>query len=282
MSQEDRGIVIGVTRYPGLGQHLLGAENDARAFHHWLIDPAGGAVPAANTRLILSGDYDVFHHAEYAQPSGGDVEEAFDELETIAQGNRTQRVGRRLYLYFAGHGYVTPDAHSALLMANATPVRIGHHVLATAWARLFLHCGYFHEVLLFMDCCRQYGLPPDSMNRPRWLQIAPADRPIPPRYFFAFAAVQGGIAQEREQHDGQFRGTFTRALLAGLRGGAVDSLGRVTAQSLAAYLDQPHPELLPEERPLIEGRAECDFNLPHVDFVLVDRVGGVSNGSVES
>jgi hypothetical protein len=53
-------------------------------------------------------------------------------------------VGRRLYLYFAGHGFAPTDTETALLMANATRTRGGHHIPGRSYAEWFYRAGYFN------------------------------------------------------------------------------------------------------------------------------------------
>jgi hypothetical protein len=278
MGATDHAILVGVNRYPGLTpNNLQGAERDALAFFAWVTHPNGGDVPVENVQFIQSqliperlslravpssspvqspalGFTAPLARAENALPSSWQVEIEFDKLETIATENATasdtkspprRQVGRRLYLYFAGHGVGDSFRAAGLLAANATPVRVGHHIPATAWARLFLEDGYFQEVCLFMDCCREHLL--ERMKEPGWRrQAAPAADP--PRSLFAFATAHEGRARERPYPtpDGVWRarGAFTMALIEGLEGAACERNGDVTAGSLADFMEQRLPHYL--------------------------------------
>ena len=163
MAVNDWAIVVGVWCYPGLDD-LRGPENDAVAFANWLGKPDGGDVPPGPSQrpqiqLILSSDFHPpFGTVNAAQPTREGIERALDLLQEVAeenkQNNKGLRVGRRLYLYFAGHGFGPKLDESALLTANATPSRVRYHIAGRSWADWFHVANYFDEVVLFMDCCR--------------------------------------------------------------------------------------------------------------------------------
>ena len=78
MEADDRAIVVGVSRYPILGD-LAGPENDANEFADWLRSPDGGAVPAENVELILSPEPPPGSSPLKAEPTTSALEGAFDE-----------------------------------------------------------------------------------------------------------------------------------------------------------------------------------------------------------
>ena len=238
MAQDDWAIVVGIWTYPDLG-NLTGPQNDARAFAEWVRSPAGGAVPEDHIRLILSSDFAPADSASRAEPTTGRVEALFDELDDIALRNKErmegQSVGRRLYLYMAGHGCAPNLDDAVLLMANATRRRAGYHIPGKPWANWFYHAGYFEEILLFMDCCRE-NYPQAPLNVPPFIDVTAPDAVDHGRRFFAFATKWSRLSRERPMVDGTVRGVFTVALLEGLKGAAAEPDGRVTASSLAGYL----------------------------------------------
>ncbi len=160
MAQDDRAIVVGICSYPGFTD-LYGPENDAVAIYNWLLSPAGGDVPVENIELIITSQFNPpFMTPAEGKPTGVRIQEAFEKLQDLASANSDRgnglRVGRRLWIYLAGHGF-GPDANeNALLAANATRIRSGsyYHVLGVYNADYVHFAGYFDEVLLFMDCCR--------------------------------------------------------------------------------------------------------------------------------
>jgi len=250
----DWAIVVGVRRYPGIKDgDLDGAENDASNFRDWLVDPTGGDVPPAQVRLILSSDFPDATDAASAVPTNAEVEKAFDWIDDIAELNREQgigrKVGRRLYLYFSGHGYAPSKNEAALLMANATPRRPGNHIAGRVWAEWLYESGYFEEIALFMDCCRDSNT--EVAMRPVHLGKVSDNKGIQDRKrFYAFGTQWARKAWERlNPVDNKVHGVFTTALLSGLRGEAADvSTGFITANSLRSYLYQNMRNFLtPEE-----------------------------------
>jgi hypothetical protein len=153
-------------------------------------------------------------------------------------GKDTGHVGRRLYLYFAGHGVAPQEWQTALLMANAEEGCTGsmYHWLGEYTAEYFRQAGYFDEVLLFMDCCRDIR----SIQAPNmpWGPLRAGDFPERVQRFYAFATRWSQRAWGRPVTTGEVRGEFTTALLAGLRGDAAEphSGGEITCPSLKHYL----------------------------------------------
>lgn len=256
---DDWAIVVGVRRYPGIS-NLDGSENDARDFAAWLADPNGGDVPGPNDtrvpeshiKLILSSNFPDPNDAASAEPTHSRVEQAFEWLDDIAEENRKQgngrTVGRRLYLYFSGHGYAPSKDDAALLMANATPRRIGNHIAGRAWAEWFHNSGYFQEIALFMDCCRDsyttVAMRPAHLN-----QVLDTNNIQERKRFYAFGTQWDRKAWEKvTTGDNKPHGIFTTALLSGLRGLAADpQTGEITAGSLRAYLYQNMKGFLSEK-----------------------------------
>jgi hypothetical protein len=248
---EDYAVILGVQKYPGLTD-LNGPENDARAFHEWVVDPAGGKVPgngrgrvakpgwSGNVRMILSSDYFPFDSLDEARPILNDIQHAFINLYDLAEANAKSGgglvAGRRLYIYMAGHGIEPQNGRTALLMANAKPRRFGFHVLGRDYAEFFSNAGFFEEVLLFMDCCRDY-FPLTPLTPIPFDPLSDPTAPDRVRYLHGFGTKWKRRSRER-LIDGKVRGIFTTALLEGLRGGASDLGGRITAALLRNYLNE--------------------------------------------
>jgi len=258
MNPEDWAIVVGVKLYPGI-TNLEGPENDAQNFYEWLISPTGGGIPVTNPPgktlapgnqaiLIKSSDFAAsFDDASAAKPTQAEVSQAFDYLRSLAVTNLNTkgryRIGRRLYLYFAGHGFApsfgvvpSPD-DAALFMANADYKSPGYHISGRPYAHWFSYGGIFQEVVLFMDCCRDDNpnYPPNTVPYGP-LKGTPLDL-VDRRTFFGFGTKWNRQAREREMDDNKWHGVFTTALLAGLKGAAVDvDTGNVTARTLINYL----------------------------------------------
>jgi len=234
----DRAIIVGIRKYPGLGEPLDGPENDARKVHEWVTSKAGGGVPPQSARLILSSDFGAMQGPLDARPTLEAIQHEFDLLQDEAEKNDNEgngfRVGRRLYLFFSGHGFEPDKDNVALLMANATPSR-GYHVAATLYADYFRRAGIFDEVLLFMDCCRQ-PMASFPTNRPPYMESLASDAPEKGKWLKAFATKWSRKSREKKI-DGVAHGIFTSALLRGLKGEAPrDAAGQITDETLASFL----------------------------------------------
>lgn len=241
MSADNHAILIGINRYPELGEggtpvDLRGPANDVDAIKAWLLDPKGGGFPDdTHIHVIKSG---AATSAADAHPTADELELAFATVDKIARANkqagRGQRVGRRIYLFMSGHGYSPTPQRGCLYAANAKE-RLAFNVHATGWLNWLQDSGYFREVVLWMDCC---------MNRVTFLQ--PRDPPLPlvnaseppSANFVAFAAKRNLKAVEVPiaEDGGKMHGVFTWTLLEGLRGAAADANGRVTGRSLADWI----------------------------------------------
>jgi len=236
MGDKDRAIVVGVNRYPSLGD-LEGPENDAKEFVKWLTDKDGGSVPKANIECILSSDFKVKNDPVDAEPTTAELERAFDQLHVLGDKNGG-KAGDRLYIYLAGHGFAPAFEDVALLMANAARGRSGHHVSGRTYANWFRQSAFFDEVVLFMDCCREHN----ARASVRSLPFEPLTAATPARHIYGFATEWSRASRERKiGANGQVQGLFTVALLAGLRGGATrNASGQVTAKTLVEFV---HPYL---------------------------------------
>jgi hypothetical protein len=277
---EDWALVVGLQSYKGLTD-LKGPENDASDFHDWVTSdaPSGGGVPKAQAKLILSSQFPgPFKKVSDARPTAEQITRFFEDLDDTAldnkQANKGRRVGRRLYLYFAGHG-IAPLAgdddeleESALLMANATEGRFGRHVPGRRWLNWFHRAGYFRELVLLMDCCRDVYIRA-PLHVPDLDKIINTRAMKSTKRFLAFATKWSSRSRERPIPvlGGKDRGVFTATLMKGLRGAASDASGNITAASLKSYLirnykewlapaDLAIPDLLPE--PEVEVPSNSD------------------------
>ena len=157
--KDDWALCVGIQHYSAESKlaELPGAIRDAEAIHAWLLDQAGGEVPAQQAKLIRSTP-----QANDQEPSPtADAIEAFlrslyrRATASSAQGNGF-RAGRRLWMFYSGHGlgFLDDPQDNGLLTADAFPPNDLPHVAGRAWAELFAISAAFEEVVLFMDCCR--------------------------------------------------------------------------------------------------------------------------------
>jgi hypothetical protein len=225
----NRAIIVGIQGYPELPPALQGPKNDAMKFHKWVTTVGGVDDAAGHAKLILDDDPPA-EVALKARPTAEAIQYEFDLLEDEARNSPNGRAGDRLYLYLSGHGF-GQNLNDAALLTNATQARTRHHIPGRLWADHFFANGYFTEVLLFLDCCRE-RYASATLNGPG---IESAVPPAGARRFYGFAAKHGKLAVER-LIDGQMHGVFTATLLDALDGGASEEDGRITGESLKAYL----------------------------------------------
>jgi uncharacterized caspase-like protein len=248
MAFADRALVVGINRYPGISA-LSGAENDADEFYKWVTDPAGGAVDKTHALLLRSSDFEVPANPDKDRPAKEQIEEFFTDIDNSAEANNAApgglglRAGKRLWLFFSGHGFAPSLDRSGVLMANATLKRV-HNVAAMLWANRLHEGGWFDDVLLFQDACRSRIK--DADLTPPFLAPRQASSTQNRRRFYAFSAKNKKLSKELTIN-GVVRGVFTVTLLQGLRGAAKDrETGAITTRELKYYLEQNMQNLLPE------------------------------------
>src|SRR5215218_7008866 len=105
-------------------------------------------------------------------------------------------VGERLYLYFSGHGFEPVAEEAVLLMANATRRRLNYHVPGRVVANAFYRSGFFKEVILLMDCCRD-SYPSAHLNVPPFITTTAAEAALDGKRFFGFGTKWSRKSRER-------------------------------------------------------------------------------------
>lgn len=230
----DHAILVGIQHYrPGI-RSLRGSINDCRLFSEWLIDPDGGGLDPANIRFYGSVD------PTDGCPFGNQIADLIFEL----QNRRLDGLppGRRLYLFFSGHGVAPPNFSDdcGLVMANAMP-GVMRAFLGGKIATELRRSGWFEEVVLIMDCCREVaGNVIDESGLPPFADPTLGEKP----FFHIMAAGWGATTSERElphpldpTQPSLHHGVLTHALLTALQC-ARDEQGNVSAETLSLLI--PH------------------------------------------
>lgn len=229
-------LVVGIDHYPKFRQ-LKGACNDAGDFHNWLISPDGGGLPAANTELVLSNENPV-------RPIHDDIDDALEKILSKARVAVGDGSDNRLYLYFSGHGLGRNNIGVDLCLAPWSKVQRGKALDSLEYLQLVMGCGYFHEVIFLLDCCRVREV--RSIALPPTIELpAPGDGAPTCRSFIGYATEFMNAAFEANtgQTNGgiDVRGHFTRALMDALTGAAAEPGGGVRASKLKEYLEVNTP-----------------------------------------
>jgi uncharacterized caspase-like protein len=198
----DFGLVVGIDDYPRF-RSLQGAVADATAFHAWMCDPDGGGVALEHARLVTSVP-------EPPRPLQDHVDE---QLLELAQAADALGGGRRLYVYFSGHGATCTDGAAddvALLLAKWSPNLARLALSSDRYSGALGGLGLFEEVAMFLDCCRSSAV--GAVGLPPTFTYQPTRRGAPARAFIAYATEAGRPAFERPD-EGVWHGAFTRRLL---------------------------------------------------------------------
>lgn len=289
-AKDDFALVFGIANYPKFGENgtatdLGGPVNDAMEVTRWLAEEAG--VPCKNIRCITSegegdckvmnGKFDTPYGSAPARPKVGDIAGPF--VDFIAQSanitGRPRRLGRRLWIYMAGHG-MSPAASMGevcIFPGNANWRGLIENFSATEWANGIARCEPFDEIVLWMDCCQRtgYSLTP---YRPSIVDVE--FRAAPAKRFYLGAVSHGGIAYEAPDPlaAGPVRGVFTRTLLSALRGGVrLSGAGHVTTRALREYFEGATGVMRVSvngrevtQRASVLASASDDLDLIHLDI----------------
>jgi len=255
-------IVVGISTYPDPSlKDLQGPVSDARAFCQWLRDPTGGDLDAQNIKCLLTTD---FHPPDPtgpqdAHPIPNEIDVLFEQF--VSQGLQG-RIGERLYIFAAGHGFSDTQnvENNSLYAANARG-SFPYNTAITHYASWFYRCAVFDEIVLIMDCCRTRN-PMHSVNLPPLPISQGSARASRVRKFYAFATGWGLETREKKFDDGTWSGIFTTALLKALKNTKPDSQGQVTGQGIKNYVHNVFKSVagnIPVEPPDIQVDSSRDI-----------------------
>ena len=245
MAERDYALIFALDKYGDTEKWrtLKGAINDADRFNRWLLGPA--AVPKT-------------HIIEEVGDDSGTRPQLSDLMAKVMDLLRAQpsgaRIGRRLYIFLAGHGVEAIDQarlETLLVTAESRDNWVQGFPGNLAMSHFRLEAR-FEEIILFMDCCRTMS----AEARPSWnIPTTPDALAKSVRWGSALAAQLFTDVRERKV-SGKMQGIFTSALMDGLEGKAKDGEGRITTESLSSYL---YETLKGEERPDIHFPFSITF-----------------------
>jgi uncharacterized caspase-like protein len=262
-------IAVGIDTYPSL-RPLRSSVSDATQFLEWVTDPDGGNVPNSDTnvRLIRSPD-SIAADPFDARPVQSEIDKALRDFG--AAGG--QRVGTRLYFYFAGHGFGPTFDNVGMLMASASMDMLKANIGLRDYRDYLHERGLFDEVIYIIDCCRD-----NARGEPTGAPIFNAPVPVANKAakIADFVVLAAGYGEKAfapvSQIDGERRGILTKAILEALRGDpkALDANGRVTAASVQVYLKERVKAIATDAKLGQEPEMPQDLN-PNIVFRVVPQ-----------
>jgi hypothetical protein len=265
-AKEDYAIIVGISKYPlmqvdGQSRDLDGPANDVKVMTEWLVGQAG--VPCENVVVMSSDSWgnncqEVSQWALSPSPTRNDLYSLLEkhvQQSAIRIHTGNPRIGRRLWVYMAGHGFAPLSATRdiCILSADSLPQTLVRNVCLTRWVDWIAEDLAFDEVVMFLDCCAEIaaaltpGLP-QAHNVIR--------RPEPARRLMIAAAQFSKQTFEQADSNGKVLGVFTQHLLKALGGAAgVSNSGHVTSRELKAYFENMPPAGPADGSPALQAKV---------------------------
>ncbi len=218
-------ILIGIDKYPQLGD-VSSAASCATSFAEWLSSAEGGGLPASNISIISSPPEPPADPLD-ARPTPADVEAAFIKFGA----GKEDRIGKRLYFYFAGRACGRTLDDVLLLMADASLNRLGSNVGLSRYRQFLSQSTLFDEVVYILDCAfldTQLRAEPAG---PALTLPATFNRTSVKEFVIMSSPIGGVPAAPDDAAGGANPGLLTKAVLEGLRGAAACAGGDATAQA---------------------------------------------------
>lgn len=241
-------IVIGINTYSQL-RPLNAAVDDAVRFAEWLKKPNGGGLPGKNVKLIVSPVKEI---PPEPFPVADHIDRALIEMGIKVR----ERVGKRLYFYFAGHGIGPTFDDVGMLMASAAMDQLNFNLGLGPYRTFLRKRKPFVEVIYILDCCRD-ETKNARLGEPSFT-LPDAEGGDNVRDLSIMAAKFGEKAFEpKDKTLGERRSILTKVLLNGLeKHEAADPLGRITNNTLVDYIVREVPRSAEESKlkqsPVIE------------------------------
>jgi hypothetical protein len=207
------------------------------AFRSWLLQPTGGGLAPEDVTFLASCT------EQGAQVAAPDLDgpasraELARAVRTLVRGDG----GRRLYVYFAGHGCRTDPVNplmsqDVVLLTECSLDDPGQAAVGVEDLRDRLAMARFREIVMIVDACRNVVVPEPFGVAGLGRDYAPAD------------GGQGGAAQivvlkatapgetaVGDARDGELRGVVSRAVTEGLAGAGIAKIFDDTDESGRPY-----------------------------------------------
>lgn len=264
------GIAVGIDTYPSL-RRLTSSVRDATKFCEWLTDEDGGNVDTKNVTLVRSPD-DTAADRFDAKPAQDQIDRALRDFGA----ELGTRIGKRLYFYFAGHGFGPSFDEVGMLMASASMNSLSRNIGLRKYRDYFHETGLFDEVIYILDCCRDSARG-KTTNPPEFDANPVTGRAPHVVDFVVLAAAYGEKAfAPIDQTAGERRGILTAAVLEALKGDlrALDPKGRITTATLQVFVSARVKDLADDEKLKQDPEIPLNANLVirQMDLARIPRL----------
>jgi hypothetical protein len=220
-------LVVGIDNYRDRRSNLTGCVNDARRIAELLSENEAFPTVDDPEKSGLPGTRSLNFHVNLVVGDPNDGSEVSAEMLDRLVHDAFSAPAELLVIYFAGHGYLSPELDGGFLVASDG--RAGgwgmplDHLLALANRA---HRRIQSTVIL-LDCCHAGSLgdaPQLGDSR-----VSPIGQGV---------TLLAACSRHQVAYETAGSGIFSGLIADGLAGGAADILGRVSAASLYAYVDQ--------------------------------------------
>jgi hypothetical protein len=181
----------------------------------WLLDGAGGGVPAEHMVLVLGPRDDERPDLSFVDATKDKIMITINDLLSMSSGK-----GERLYFFYAGHGLtarVDNRDENALVASDFNAVNTDNSIaLRSLWE--FFETTQFRDQFFFVDACRNIPWENREFEIGRWTLPRARDPGLDPVQQFILYATSPGLTATESREFGNEQGAFTGALLDGFAG----------------------------------------------------------------
>lgn len=250
---QQKALVVGVSDYPPPIPSLKGVANDAKAMGDLLGSPQGQFRGGEVTTLLD------------AQATAAAIREQLDAA--LSKAGRDDTV----FVYMAGHGHVENGAYY-FVARDTTVGRMAETGVPLAELRDKFDASPCRRVFVWLDFCHSGGVAERTLDSSvaddrdiieRTLRVAKGAGKV-----IVAACTKEQKSKETDYPAGR-HGTFTLALLEGLRGRATNADKEVTASTLYEYVAKRVETEWHDQRPVMVSHMEGVIVLMH----YADRSG---------
>lgn len=240
---KNRALIIGISDYPSGILSLPAVAHDARAMAD-LLGSSNGSFDRGDIRVVLNEDA---------------------KRETVRQALRdslaNSQVEDTVFTYIAGHGGLDENQNFYFIPYDTRQADLAGTAISLKELKAVFDQARSNRVLLWLDFCYSGAILARSDQAPGSANV----RAIVER---TLSMTQGSgkvimcaCTADQKAYESADHGLFTKCLLEGLRGAAVNAAGEVTASSLHDYIDEKIGSA--KQQPLFFGEMTGRIVLMH-------------------